>query len=265
MGGVELTGSYTIWHIQHCMAKGLKNLKNVRTFMISGFRRETDESCALLGNYAASSGNSLPTFRDNLSVPSSRVKNKKKKIWPICCPETSVRNCHYSLRNNPEKRSYHQNFHFSMYNNAIVWSSDPGHGSYNFPAQNSQHRVCRNKWRFPLGMMKITYRFGGERSAHVQDSYVLCVARRHLACVWCLRGCIDPVVRCNWRYLASSSTTLSFYGARSRSTWVPVIATELTHCHKNVNFKSLSAYAIHFFRQNKRARFEVLTAVHPQT
>jgi hypothetical protein len=34
-----------------------------------------DENCALLGYYAASSGNSLPTFRDNLSVPSSKVKN----------------------------------------------------------------------------------------------------------------------------------------------------------------------------------------------
>jgi len=34
-----------------------------------------DENCVLLGCYAASSGNSLPTFRDNLSVPSSGVKN----------------------------------------------------------------------------------------------------------------------------------------------------------------------------------------------
>jgi hypothetical protein len=38
-----------------------------------------DESCALLGYYAASSGNPLPTFRDNVSVPSSRVKKSKKK------------------------------------------------------------------------------------------------------------------------------------------------------------------------------------------
>ena len=37
------------------------------------------ESCALLGHYAASSGNSLQTFRDNLSVPTSRVKNRKKE------------------------------------------------------------------------------------------------------------------------------------------------------------------------------------------
>jgi hypothetical protein len=35
--------------------------------VISGFRREVAVSCALLGYYAASSGN-LPTFRDNHSV-----------------------------------------------------------------------------------------------------------------------------------------------------------------------------------------------------
>ena len=41
--------------------------------MISGFRREVDENCALMGYYVASSGNSLPTFRDNLSVLFSMV------------------------------------------------------------------------------------------------------------------------------------------------------------------------------------------------
>jgi len=43
--------------------------------VISGFRRDIDEICALLGHYAAYSGNFLPKFRDNLSAPSSRVKN----------------------------------------------------------------------------------------------------------------------------------------------------------------------------------------------
>jgi hypothetical protein len=38
------------------------------------------EICDLLGYYAALSGSSVPTFRDNLSVPYSRVK-KSKKIW----------------------------------------------------------------------------------------------------------------------------------------------------------------------------------------
>ena len=35
--------------------------------MISGFPREVDENSALLGCYAASSVNPLPTFQDNLS------------------------------------------------------------------------------------------------------------------------------------------------------------------------------------------------------
>jgi len=36
--------------------------------MLSGFRRDADEICALLGYYAAYNGSSAPTFRDNLSV-----------------------------------------------------------------------------------------------------------------------------------------------------------------------------------------------------
>jgi hypothetical protein len=35
------------------------------TDVISGFRWEEDENCALLGNYAGSSCNFLPTLRDN--------------------------------------------------------------------------------------------------------------------------------------------------------------------------------------------------------
>ena len=35
--------------------------------------------CALLGYYAASCSNCLPTFRDNVSVPSSRVKSPSRK------------------------------------------------------------------------------------------------------------------------------------------------------------------------------------------
>ena len=48
---------------------------------------DVDGNCALLGYYAASSGNFLPTFRDSLSVPSSGATR-----GPIGCPETSVRN-----------------------------------------------------------------------------------------------------------------------------------------------------------------------------
>ena len=41
----------------------------------SGFRHEVYENCLLLGYCAVSSGNSLKTFRDNLSAPYSRLKN----------------------------------------------------------------------------------------------------------------------------------------------------------------------------------------------
>ena len=38
--------------------------------VIAGFRREVAENGAFQGYYAAISGNFLPTFRDNISVPS---------------------------------------------------------------------------------------------------------------------------------------------------------------------------------------------------
>jgi hypothetical protein len=47
--------------------------------------KEFNDKCAFLGYYASSSGYFFPTFRDNLSV----------------------RNGHYSLRNNTEERSCH--------------------------------------------------------------------------------------------------------------------------------------------------------------
>jgi hypothetical protein len=37
------------------------------------------EICALLGHYAASCGNCLPTFRDKVSVPSSQIKSPSRK------------------------------------------------------------------------------------------------------------------------------------------------------------------------------------------
>jgi len=52
----------------------------------------------LLGCYTVSSGNSLPTFQENLSV---------LKMGPIGCPETSARNYHYSLDRDTEERSSH--------------------------------------------------------------------------------------------------------------------------------------------------------------
>ena len=59
----------------------------------------TAKKCALLGCYSASTGELLSTLRGNLSVPSSGFKDIKTG-----CSETSVRNYHYSFRNNPEER-----------------------------------------------------------------------------------------------------------------------------------------------------------------
>jgi hypothetical protein len=68
------------------------------------------ENCALLGFYAASSGNFLPTFWENINATFRGQESKDSrtlKVRPIGCPETSLRNYHCSLRNNPEERSYH--------------------------------------------------------------------------------------------------------------------------------------------------------------
>jgi hypothetical protein len=70
------------------------------TCLISGFLHDVDvdENCSLLGYYAASNGNFLPTLRDSLSG----------------CPETTVRNYHYSLGNNPEERTYIGSYMFRL-------------------------------------------------------------------------------------------------------------------------------------------------------
>jgi len=71
-------------------------------------RREVGEIGALLGCYAEYGG------RDNLAVPSSRVKKstmsqgnqgflKPGMLEPTICPETSVKNYHHTLHNMPEE------------------------------------------------------------------------------------------------------------------------------------------------------------------
>ena len=62
-----------------------------------------------MGYYAVSSANLLPTFRDNISVPSLgsfSLDYWTPKMGRIGCPETSVINYQYSLRK-PEERSSH--------------------------------------------------------------------------------------------------------------------------------------------------------------
>jgi hypothetical protein len=61
------------------------------------------------GTLRAMSNNSVPTFRDNTSISSSKVKKiflnvLTLQLGPIDCPETSVQNYHSTLRNTPEER-----------------------------------------------------------------------------------------------------------------------------------------------------------------
>jgi hypothetical protein len=80
-------------------------LKQEVQSVISDFRRYIDEICALLGCYAASSGNLLPTFRDNVSLRSSRVRKSSwpLKVGPIRCQKPSEKDYHSTLRNTAEE------------------------------------------------------------------------------------------------------------------------------------------------------------------
>ena len=104
----------------------LQNRANVRfpdfcgqfkkTPLISGFRAANQLRTARFWDITQRAVvNFLPTFRDNQSVPSSVFKNpteildswkKKMMLGTIGCPETSVINYHYQLRNRPEEGSF---------------------------------------------------------------------------------------------------------------------------------------------------------------
>ena len=74
--------------------------------MISDFQCEAEENCTLLSYYTVHSGNSSPTLRDKLLVPSLSVN---LKMGLTGCPSILVRNYHYTLHNHPEQCSSHQN------------------------------------------------------------------------------------------------------------------------------------------------------------
>jgi hypothetical protein len=75
------------------------------------FKEGRTKICALLGHYAASIGNPLPTFRDNVSVPYSSVK--KSNDWAEFLTlehgtdKLSVNAYHSTLRNTPEEHRSH--------------------------------------------------------------------------------------------------------------------------------------------------------------
>ena len=94
---------------QNSTSVGLNLAKfDLPTSVISSFHCKINENCALLGYYAASSGNFLPTFRDNLLVPSSGVKKTRSlRMELVGCPKTWASNYHYLLHNSLEKCSSH--------------------------------------------------------------------------------------------------------------------------------------------------------------
>ena len=57
-----------------------------------------------LARFQTSAAKQLRTFRDNLSVPSWTLVPRRRD--PMGCPETSVRNCHCSPRNNPKTAQF---------------------------------------------------------------------------------------------------------------------------------------------------------------
>jgi len=69
------------WTVVICLQRSTYEYKDKGTCLISGFCRYEDELCPILGYYAAYSGNSLMTFRDKVSVPSSRIKKFKTPSW----------------------------------------------------------------------------------------------------------------------------------------------------------------------------------------
>jgi len=68
----------TDWFPSKTMLNSIRHMR-LGTCVISGFRREVGEICALLGCYAVCSGKFLPTFRDKILVPSPRVKKSRSQ------------------------------------------------------------------------------------------------------------------------------------------------------------------------------------------
>jgi hypothetical protein len=69
---------YSILNLYNTVHLSADCSDRITRYVISGFRPDADEICALLGYYTALSGNPLPTFRYNVLVPFSRVKKSKK-------------------------------------------------------------------------------------------------------------------------------------------------------------------------------------------
>jgi len=77
LADIRLIRHFICQQLMQTICKLITYLIIIATCVISGFRRDVAENCDLLGCYAATSGNFVPTFRDNLSAPFSGLRNTK--------------------------------------------------------------------------------------------------------------------------------------------------------------------------------------------
>ena len=149
-------------------------------FVISGICCKVAENCTLVSYYAANSGNFLPVFQDNLSVPSSVFKNPQDNAldpnmgflldsWTlrmglIGFPNMSVR-ITTTLHKNPEE-------HSSLHSLCCWWLSFHKHSISMYQTVFLKLPVLRS------------HIIHSGRSSHVADSMALIVHEtfsRHLS------------------------------------------------------------------------------------
>ena len=90
---------------KHFLTSICFNIRKYPKYCNYSFRGETDKNFVPLGYCAAISGNYQCFGTIYLcSFQGSIIESWPLKMGPIGCPETSVMNYHYSLRNSPEER-----------------------------------------------------------------------------------------------------------------------------------------------------------------
>ena len=112
--------------VQHCSVQN-QHLHDFRLSLWSRWELRTS------GFNAGSSGSSIQTFRDNLSVPSSRGRHLK--MGPIGCPKTMIRNYNYSLHISPEDSS-------SLLNNDTFIHNIQSVSCLHISYVNTSHAYC---------------------------------------------------------------------------------------------------------------------------
>jgi hypothetical protein len=116
----------------------LKTSRNEPWFQASA--AVVDEICALLGYYAASCGNWLPTFRYNVSVPSSRIKSPSRTI--------TIRRREMSQKSADlvSKRVHASRLRLKL---ALIWiilSNRQSQSTYNFTPKHHPETPYNHKW-----------------------------------------------------------------------------------------------------------------------